>query len=73
MFTLFFREGPVTDWESAQQSDRTRYARFFHAMLDRGVFFPPSQFESCFLSAAHTAKDIDLTISAAREALAEIG
>ena len=73
MFTLFFREGPVTDRESAQQSDRTRYARFFHAMLDRGVFFPPSQFESCFLSAAHTAKDIDLTISAAREALAEIG
>ena len=72
MLTLFFHDGPVTDWASAQQSDRTRYARFFHAMLDRGVFFPPSQFESCFLSAAHTTKDIDLTLSAARESLAAI-
>jgi len=72
MLTLFFREGPVTDRESARQSDLARYARFFHAMLDRGVFFPPSQFESCFLSAAHTAKDIDLTISAARESLLTI-
>ncbi len=72
MFTLFFREGPVTDWESAQQSDPTRYARFFHAMLDRGVFFPPSKFESCFLSAAHTDRDIQMTIAAARESLPAI-
>lgn len=69
MLTLFFCEGPVTDWESAQRADRARYGRFFHAMLDRGVFLPPSQFEAMFLSAAHTDREIDLTLAAAREAV----
>jgi glutamate-1-semialdehyde 2,1-aminomutase len=69
MLTLFLREGPVTDWESAQRADCDRYGRFFHAMLDRGIFLPPSQFEAMFLSAAHTDRDIDLTLAAAREAV----
>ncbi len=72
MLTLFFTEGPVTDWASAERSDRARYARFFHAMLDRNVFFPPSQFESCFLATAHTDRDIQMTIKAARESLSEV-
>jgi glutamate-1-semialdehyde 2,1-aminomutase len=72
MLTLFFAEGPVTDWESADRADRARYARFFNAMLDRGVFFPPSQFESCFISTAHTSHDIQMTIEAARESLSVI-
>jgi glutamate-1-semialdehyde 2,1-aminomutase len=72
MLTLFFREGPITDYESAAASDRERYARFFHAMLDRGVFFPPSQFEACFLSAAHTDRDIEKTVAAARESITAI-
>lgn len=67
MLTLFFCEGPVVDWESAQRADRGRYARFFRAMLERGVFLPPSQFEAMFLSTAHTDRDIDLTLAAARE------
>jgi glutamate-1-semialdehyde 2,1-aminomutase len=72
MLTLFFTEGPVTDWASAERSDRAQYARFFHAMLDRNVFFPPSQFETCFISAAHTDRDVQMTVEAAREALSEI-
>ena len=72
MFTLFFREGPVTDWESARESDTSLYSRFFHAMLQRGVLLPPSQFEASFLSAAHTEKDIMLTLAAARESFAAL-
>jgi glutamate-1-semialdehyde 2,1-aminomutase len=69
MLTLFFRDGAVTDWESARRADQDRYARFFHAMLDRGVYLPPSQFEAMFLSAAHTDREIDRTLAAAREAV----
>jgi glutamate-1-semialdehyde 2,1-aminomutase len=72
MFTLFFREGPVTDWESARESDTALYSRFFHAMLQRGVLLPPSQFEASFLSAAHTEKDIMLTLAAAQESFAAL-
>jgi glutamate-1-semialdehyde 2,1-aminomutase len=68
MFTFFFAPQPVTDWESAKQSDTDRFARFFRAMLDRGVYLAPSQFEAAFVSAAHTDEDIDRTIHAAREA-----
>lgn len=67
LLTLFFHPGPVTDWESAQRSDRARYGRFFHAMLDRGIYLPPSQFEAIFLSAAHTDRDIDDILAAALE------
>ncbi len=68
MFTLFFTDTPVTDWATAASADTDRYARFFRAMLDEGVYLPPSQFEACFLSAAHTDADLDATLTAARRA-----
>ena len=70
MFTWFFSDGPVTDWTSAAQCDTKAFARFFRAMLDKGVYLPPSQFEAAFLSAAHSEKDIHHTIAAARQAFA---
>ena len=70
MFTWFFSNGPVTDWTSAAQCDTKAFARFFRAMLDKGVYLPPSQFEAAFLSAAHSEKDIHHTIAAARQAFA---
>jgi glutamate-1-semialdehyde 2,1-aminomutase len=70
MLTAFFAPGPVTDWTSAARADRARYGRFFHAMLARGVYLAPSQFEAAFLSTAHAADDVAATVEAAREALA---
>ena len=67
MFTFFFTDQPVTDWESAKRSDTARFGRFFRAMLDRGIYLAPSQFEAAFLSAAHTDDDIRRTVEAARE------
>jgi glutamate-1-semialdehyde 2,1-aminomutase len=72
MFTFFFTDRPVTDYESAKRSDAKAFGRFFHAMLERGVYLAPSQFEAAFLSAAHSEEDIDATIAAARESFAEI-
>jgi glutamate-1-semialdehyde 2,1-aminomutase len=71
MFTWFFTPGPVTDWDSASKSDTKMFARFFHAMLDNGVYLPPSQYEAAFLSAAHTEQDIQQTIVAAKQAFAK--
>jgi len=68
MFTWFFTPGPVTDWNSASKSDTDAFGRFFRAMLDHGVYLPPSQYESAFLSAAHTKEDIKKTIAAAKQA-----
>jgi len=68
MFTFFFTDQPVTDYESAKRSDTARFARFFRAMLDRGIYLAPSQFEAAFVSAAHTEEDVAKTIAAAREA-----
>ncbi len=68
MITLFFTPGPVTDYASAKTSDTALYARFFHAMLERGVYFPPAQFEAAFVSLAHSPGDVDVTVSAARDA-----
>jgi glutamate-1-semialdehyde 2,1-aminomutase len=68
MFTFFFTEGPVTDYESAKRSDTARFGRFFRAMLDGGIYLAPSQFEAAFLSAAHSEEDIRRTVAAAREA-----
>ena len=68
MLTLFFTPGPVTDFDSASKADRERYARFFVGMLDRGVLLPPSQFETFFVSAAHSDRDIDNTLDAAKQA-----
>ncbi len=70
MFTWFFTAGPVTDWNSASKSDTEAFGRFFRAMLDNGVYLPPSQFEAAFLSAAHTQEDIQRTIAAAKQAFA---
>jgi glutamate-1-semialdehyde 2,1-aminomutase len=67
MFTFFFTGAPVTDWESAKRSDTSRFAKFFHFMLERGVYLAPSQFEAGFVSAAHSEEDIQLTVEAARE------
>ena len=67
MFTFFFTDQPVTDWESAKLSDTARFGRFFRAMLDRGIYLAPSQFEAAFVSAAHTDEDVKKTIAAARE------
>lgn len=72
MFTLFFQDGPVTDLESAKLSDTSRFARFFHAMLEEGVYWPPSQFEAAFVSSAHTEEDIEAILSAAGRALERI-
>jgi glutamate-1-semialdehyde 2,1-aminomutase len=71
MFTGFFSAAPVTDYASARRASSRRYARFFHAMLERGVYFAPSQFEAGFLSLAHSDADIDATLSAAAAAFAE--
>ncbi|MGH7233177.1 MAG: glutamate-1-semialdehyde 2,1-aminomutase [Nitrospiraceae bacterium] len=64
----FFTTGPVIDYASAKQSDTRAYAKFFHAMLQRGVYFAPSQFEAVFVSMAHSVKDLEQTITAARSA-----
>jgi glutamate-1-semialdehyde 2,1-aminomutase len=70
MMTLFFAEQPVTDWPSASRCNTSLFARWFWAMLDRGVYLPCSQYEALFVSTAHTKVDIDGTIAAAREAIA---
>jgi glutamate-1-semialdehyde 2,1-aminomutase len=72
MWTSFFTSEPVVDWDSANKSDRQRYGKFFHAMLDEGVYLAPSQFEAGFVSLAHTDAVIDQTIEAARKALTRI-
>ena len=73
MLTLFFIDGPVTDYESARRADTERYGRFFRSMLERGVYLPPSQFEAAFVSLAHTQADLEATISAAGESFAALG
>jgi glutamate-1-semialdehyde 2,1-aminomutase len=69
MATLFFTDQPVVDYASAMRADRAAYGRYFHAMLERGVYLPPAQFEAFFLSRAHTDADVDATVAAARAAL----
>jgi glutamate-1-semialdehyde 2,1-aminomutase len=71
MWTLFFQPGPVRDWSSAARSDTARFARFFNALLARGVSIAPSQYEACFLGDAHDDAAIDATIDAVGAALAE--
>jgi glutamate-1-semialdehyde 2,1-aminomutase len=71
MLTVFFSGEPVFDAASARKCDAKRFGRFFHAMLERGVYLPPSQFEAAFVSVAHTDDDIALTVAAAKEAFAE--
>ncbi|MGE5110420.1 MAG: glutamate-1-semialdehyde 2,1-aminomutase [Acidobacteriaceae bacterium] len=72
MFTFFFTDKPVTNWDSAAKCDTKKFGNFFRAMLDAGIWLPPSQFEAAFLSAAHTEQDIEQTIAASREALQQV-
>jgi glutamate-1-semialdehyde 2,1-aminomutase len=69
MFTWFFQPGEVHDWDTAAKSDTQAFGKFHRAMLERGVYLPPSQYEAMFLSAAHTDSDVQQTIAAAMEAL----
>ena len=70
MLTVFFSEKPVYDAESARACDKARFGRFFHALLENGVYFPPSQFEAAFLSTAHSGEDVEATLRAAEKAFA---
>jgi glutamate-1-semialdehyde 2,1-aminomutase len=69
MFTWFFANEPVTDWPSASKADPKRFGKFHRAMLESGIYLPPSQFEAAFLSFAHSGEDIERTISAASSAV----
>jgi glutamate-1-semialdehyde 2,1-aminomutase len=73
MLTAFFCPGPVTDYASARKADTHCYARFFHRMLDGGIYLPPSQFEALFISLAHTPADISETVECAARAFEELG
>ena len=72
MITLFFTPGPVHDYASAKTSDTALFARFFHELLARGIYFPPAQYEAAFVSLAHTESDIDATVRAAGEIFREL-
>jgi glutamate-1-semialdehyde 2,1-aminomutase len=69
---LFFAGTPVIDYDGARQTDGKRYALFFHALLERSVYFAPSPFEAIFVTLAHTDGDIDRTVVAATEAFSEL-
>jgi glutamate-1-semialdehyde 2,1-aminomutase len=64
MATLFFREGPVRDFEAARGSDTARYGELFRFLLERGIYVAPSQFEALFVSLAHGDEEIDRTVDA---------
>ncbi|HSJ93269.1 MAG TPA: glutamate-1-semialdehyde 2,1-aminomutase [Gaiellaceae bacterium] len=72
MFGLFFADAPVASWGDARRADTERFARFHRAMLDRGVYLAPSQFEAGFLCTEHHDADVDATIDAARDAFASL-
>jgi glutamate-1-semialdehyde 2,1-aminomutase len=72
LLTPFFTDRPVRDYQSALAADTGAYARFFRGMLARGIYLPPSQFEAWFISGAHTPRDIDRTVKAARGAMKEV-
>ena len=72
MWTSFFTDEPVIDWQTANRSNRERYAAFFHALLKEGVYLAPSQFEAAFVSLAHTDNVIEETLAAARKALIRV-
>jgi glutamate-1-semialdehyde 2,1-aminomutase len=69
MFTLFFTHTPVTDFTSAKKADTAKFGRYFNAMLEKGVYLAPSQFEAAFISTAHTRGEIEHTLAAAEESL----
>ncbi|MDO8473800.1 MAG: glutamate-1-semialdehyde 2,1-aminomutase [Dehalococcoidia bacterium] len=72
LFTVFFSREDVYDYDSALRSETHRYRKFFWSMLEAGVYMPPSQFEACFVSLAHSAEDVALTLEAAEKALSSL-
>jgi glutamate-1-semialdehyde 2,1-aminomutase len=72
MFTLFFAHGPVRNFDDASSCHVEHHANWFHALLDRGVYMPPSQFEACFVSLAHSEDDVGRTVTAMSDALEEV-
>lgn len=69
MLGLFFHEGPVANYDDAKKSDTKRYARYFHGMLDEGIYLAPSQYETAFVSTAHSEDDISQTLESARRVM----
>ncbi len=72
MVTVFFTSAPVRDLEGARRSDQGLFARWFHGLLDRGVYWPPSQFEAAFVSSAHTPEDVAAVVAAAAASFADL-
>ena len=70
MFGFFFTEGPVSSFQDAKKSDTAKFGKFHRAMLQRGVYLAPSQYEAGFTGLCHTEEDIDFTLAAAKEAFA---
>jgi len=73
MFTVFFKAEPVVDFDTAGQCNMERFARFHQEMLSQGVYWPPSQMETCFVSAAHGYEELDKTVEAASKAFRAAG
>lgn len=71
MITFFFTDQPVTGYDSAKTSDTKKFGRFFHALLERGIYWPPAQFEAAFISAAHSQQDIEQTVTVMQECFAQ--
>jgi glutamate-1-semialdehyde 2,1-aminomutase len=69
LFSLFFTDGPVRNYSDARAADHARYATFFHAMLERGIYLPPSGYEAWFIGTAHGESEIEQTIEAAKKAI----
>ena len=72
MFQIFFTEKGVVDYSSAKTSDTNKFMTYFRYLLEQGVFVPPSQFETCFISTAHTTEDIDSTLESVDVALSKL-
>jgi len=73
LVTMFLGSESVADADDARRSDTAKFAKYFHRMLERGIYLPPSQFEAMFISLAHSEADIDATLEAARESLRDLG
>lgn len=69
MFTLFFTDADVIDFDTAKLSDTAKFTKYFNSMLENGIYLPPSQFEACFLSIAHSQNDLDTTLKAFEKSL----
>ena len=72
MFCAYFSEEPVHNLSDAMKSDRERFKKYFHGMLDQGIYLAPSQFEAGFISTAHTEADIDRTLDAASKVMSSM-